>query len=222
MEAEEQSRHRSVKIAALVIMNRRIFKYLFVSIMIAVALLAGCKFGSRSSGTGEELGSEADREEAFHLIEDANENIKSIKVLYRNNNQKVDQLEAALKAGDLKKVKELADELSLAINDGYLFADSIIDKLEKAQGLDINPTWKRYLSLKQESLELQIRAFDYRRNSAVLFRDKAGSDDPATLKLARDTFKSNEENFKKYMADAEKVSKEADELRKASLNPKKR
>jgi hypothetical protein len=199
-------------------MNPQLFRYVAASVLVSAVLFAGCNFGSRSSGTGEELGSDADREQAFRLIEDANENIKSIKVLYRNNNQKVDQLETALKAGDLKKVKELADELSLAINDGYLFADSIIDKIEKAQALDINPTWKRYLSLKQESLELQIRAFDYRRNSAVLFRDKAGSEDPATLKLARDTFKTNEENFKKYMADAEKVSKEADELRKASMN----
>lgn len=192
---------------------------LICAVLIAALFAAGCSFGSRSTGPGgEDLGSEADRQKAAQLIEDANENIKGIKTLYRNNNQKVDQLEAALKAGDLKKVKELADELSLAINDGYLFADSIIDKLEKAQALDLNPTWKRYLSLKQESIELEIRAFDYRRNSAVLFRDKAGSEDPATLRLARDTFKKNEEGFKKYMADAEKVSKEADELRKASMN----
>ena len=122
-----------------------------------------------------------------------------------------------MKDGDLKRVKELADELSLAINDGYLFADSILSKIEEAQNLDINPTWKRYLALKQESLELQIRAFDYRKNSAELFRDKIGTEDQETLKLARDTFKKNEEGFKKYMAEAEKVSKEADDLRKASV-----
>jgi len=197
-------------------------RHLLFSLSVAALLVgAGCNLGSRSSGTGgEELGSEADREKAFHLIEDANENIKSIKVLYRQNNAKVDDLQAALKAGDQKKVKELSEELLLAMNDGYLFADSIVDKLEQAQGLDINQTWKRYLALKQESIELQIRAFDYRKSTAELFRDKVGSEDQATLKLARDTFKKNEESFKKYMADAEKVSKEADELRKESLRGK--
>ena len=196
------------------------FRHLLLLVSVAALLVsAGCKLGSRSSGAGgEDLGSEADREKAFRLIEDANENIKSIKVLYRQNNAKVDDLQAALKAGDQKKVKELSEELLLAMNDGYLFADSIMDKLEQAQALDINQTWKRYLALKQESIELQIRAFDYRKSTAELFRDKVGSEDQATLKLARDTFKKNEENFKKYMADAEKVSKEADELRKESMS----
>ena len=183
-------------------------QFLFSMSIAALLVSAGCNLGSRSSGPGgEEMGSEADREKAFHLIEDANENIKSIKVLYRQNNAKVDDLQAALKAGDQKKVKELSEELLLAMNDGYLFADSIVDKMEQAQALDINQTW----------IELQIRAFDYRKSTAELFRDKVGSEDQATLKLARDTFKKNEENFKKYMNDAEKVSKEADELRKESM-----
>ena len=195
------------------------FKKLVLVTSVAWLIAAGgCNLGSRSSGSGgSELGSEEDRQKAAQLIEDANQNIRSIKVLYRDNNLKVSQLEDALKAGDQKKVKELSEELLLAMNDGYLFADSIVDKIEQAQALDINPTWKRYLALKQESLELQIRAFDYRKSTAELFRDKVGSEDKATLKLARDTFKKNEENFKKYMSEAEKKSKEADELRKESL-----
>ena len=186
-------------------------------LLAGLATLAGCDFGSRTSRTGEELGSDDARQEAFRLVEDANQNIRSIKVLYRDNSRKISDLEAALKAGDLKKVKDLAEDLMLAINDGYLLADSIIAKLEAAQELDINSTWKRYLALKQESLELQIRAFDYRKNSAELFRDKIGAENQDTLKLARDTFKKNEEGFKKYMAEAETVSKEADEIRKSTM-----
>lgn len=196
----------------------RTTRFLLTSVaVLAAGLSLSCGLGSNRSRTGQELGSDAERQKAFELIEDANQNIKSIKVLYRNNNSKIKELEEALKAGDLKRVKELADELSLAINDGYLFADSILSKIEEAQTLDINPTWKRYLSLKQESLELQIRAFDYRKSSAELFRDKIGTEDQATLKLARDTFKKNEEGFKKYMDEAEKVSNEADELRKSTI-----
>lgn len=193
-------------------------KLLFVLVVLFAA--QACDLGARRSGGGEQLGSDEAREEAFRLVDDANQNIRSIKVLYRNNNAKIGDLEAALKAGDLKKVKELTDDLSLAINDGYIIADSILAKIQKAQTLDINPTWKQYLALKQQSLELQIRAFDQRKASAELFRDKIGSEDPETLKLARDAFKRNEEAFKKYMAEAEKVSKEADELRKASMNRK--
>lgn len=191
--------------------------FVALAIVVSLVITASCNLGRRTSRSGEELGSDADRQKAFEMIEDANQNIRSIKVLYRNNNSKIKDLEQALKDGDLKRVKDLADELSLAINDGYLFADSILAKIEEAQNLDINPTWKRYLALKQESLELQIRAFDYRKNSAELFRDKIGTEDQETLKLARDTFKKNEEGFKKYMAEAEKVSKEADDLRKAAV-----
>lgn len=187
------------------------------ALILAAALFSSCGFGGNRSRSGEELGSTADREKAFKLIEDANDKIKSIKKLYLYNNSKVKDVEAALKAGDLKKVRLLTDELSVAIDQGYLFAVDIMDKIEQAQNLDINPTWKRYLSLKQESLELEIKAFDYRKNSAELFRDKIGSEDEATLKLARDTFKKNEEGFKKYMSEAEKVSKEADDLRRSTL-----
>lgn len=194
-----------------------LFRTIFLVILIAVASLAACDLGSRTSRSGEDLGPEDARQNAFRLVEDANQNIRAIKVLYRDNSAKIADLEEALKAGDLTKVKRLSEELMLAINDGYLLADSIIAKLEEAQESDINPTWKRYLSLKQESLELQIRAFDYRKNSAELFRDKIGAENQETLKLARDTFKKNEEGFKKYMDEAEKVSKEADDLRKSTM-----
>lgn len=196
---------------------RGYFRIIVLLSMFASAFLSACDLGSRTSRSGEDLGPEAARQEAFTLVEDANQNIRAIKVLYRDNSAKVSDLEEALKAGDLAKVKKLSEELMLAINDGYLLADSIIAKLEEAQELDINPTWKRYLSLKQESLELQIRAFDYRKNSAELFRDKIGDENQETLKLARDTFKKNEEGFKKYMQEAEKVSKEADDLRKSTM-----
>lgn len=189
----------------------------FAAAILSALLFASCGIGSNRSRTGEELGTEADRQKAFQLIDDANEKIKNIKKLYLYNNSKIGELEQALKAGDLKRVKELADELSLAIDQGYLFGIDVMDKIEEAQSLDINSTWKRYLSLKEESLELQVRAFDYRKNSAQLFRDKIGTEDQATLKLARDTFRKNEEGFKKYMAEAEKVSKEADELRRSTI-----
>lgn len=191
----------------------------FVLTVGCLQYLTSCNLVGRGTG-GEELGSSSERRKAFELINDANTNIKSIKVLYRENNAKISELETALKEGNLKKVKRLADELSLAINDGYILAESVMDKIEKARSLNINITWKRYLDLKEESLKLQIRAFDYRRDSAKLFRDKIGSEDKATLKLARDTFSRNEEAFKKHMADAQKVSKEADEVRRESLRKK--
>ncbi|REJ76356.1 MAG: hypothetical protein DWQ47_12170 [Acidobacteria bacterium] len=188
------------------------------ALLVSIFLAGACDFGSGRSRSGQELGPDEDRREAAQLIEDANHNITSIKTLYRDNEDKITELKAALDKKDVKRVKELSEDLRLVLIDGYHFADSVKSKIDDALKLNINPTWKQYLRLKRESIQLQIDAFDYREKTAELFRDKLGSEDPAMLKLAAETFKKNEDEFNKNMAEAERISKEADELRRTTLN----
>jgi hypothetical protein len=196
-------------------MKRPILKIpVFLLLFIAALLsLPACNFSGSSSGGLDVFGSD-DTDAAFDLIVDANRNLSSIRVLYKENESKVNELKAALEKQDIEKVKKLTDDLSLIINDGYVFAESAKEKIEKAQRLNINQDWKDYLSLKESSLEMQINAFEFRRKSARLFRDKFGGNDKLQMAQAANTFKKNEENFEKYMKEAAELNKEADRLAK--------
>ncbi len=186
-------------------------KKILTIIAVSFFLMACGEDGSNGPGI---LSGSDETEAAVALIEDANSDLKRIRVLYRENNSRVTDLETALTNNEIEKVKKLTDDLSLVILDGYALAESAKEKLAKAQRLNINADFKYYLRMKEESLTLQIKAFDYRRDSAKLFRDKFGSNDQSAMLDAARKFKENEANFKKFMADATKVSEQADQLYK--------
>lgn len=204
-------------------MKRRNYNSIyFINLLLLLVCLTACKTTKNNSGdTDGFLGSSEDTAQAVELINDANNNLKRIKILYTQNNRKFDEFKQALANKDIEKVKKLADELQYAINDGYVLAESAKGSIAKTQELNLNQTFKEYLQLKEASLDMQIRAFDFRRQSAKLFRDKFGTDDTIQLKTAQETFKQNEEKFAKYMKDAEELSKQADNLAKESLKKKK-
>ncbi|MEZ5307262.1 MAG: hypothetical protein R2684_08975 [Pyrinomonadaceae bacterium] len=186
-----------------------------IILMLVFLVAASCDDKKRDGNEGM-FSSTSDRDEAVKLVEDANSELKRIRILYRENNSKVDELKKALAANDIAKVKRLADDLLVVIVDGYAFAETAREKLDDAQRLDINDDFKEYLRLKQESLRLQGKAFEYRKESAKLFRDRFGTDDKVTMSDAAKTFKDNEDNFEKSMAEAMKVSEEADKLYKTA------
>ena len=191
-----------------------------LAFVIAIAILFSlCGEGGNDSGPGL-LSLSDDREEAIELVSQANDELQRIRILYRENNAKVGELKAALAKQDVQTVKRLADTLHLVIIDGYAFAESAKEKLAKAQRKDIDDDWIYYLSLKEEVITLQIKAFDYRRDSAKLFRDRFGSSDKISMTEAARKFKENESNFEKYMAEAKKVSEKADQLYKDVNNRK--
>jgi len=193
--------------------------YILVLAVSLCLIIPSCETGGNTTGGG--FFSDGDREKAIKLIGDANLSLKRIKVLYRNNKSKVDDLKKAIKnKKDIKKVKELADDLSLIILDGYALAETAQENIEEAQDLKINDDWKEY-SLKAESLEMQIKAFDFRNASAKLLRDKFGGENKVEMQKAADTFKKNEEEFFKNLDKAKKLSNDADKLMRR-VNRKKR
>lgn len=185
----------------------------FLTLTFFTFTTQSCKLPGTSS-TPLDVFESDDTDQAIELIDEANRNLKSIRILYVQNNSKVGELTKALQAQDIEKVKKLTDDLSLTINDGYVFAESAKEKIAKAQTLNIDADWKDYLRLKEMSLDMQIKAFDFRRESAKLFRDKFGGADKLQMAQAADTFKKNEENFAKYIAQAEDLNKQADALAK--------
>ena len=184
-------------------------------LLLCCGLLAfsACKKVVQDADSGDSVDVEATAE-AVKLIADANDNLKRIKILYYNSRSKSAEFQKALENRDSEKVKKIADELSLMINDGYILAENAKKNISEAQEENINQMWREYLGLKETSLDLQIKAFGFQRESAELFSKKFGGENEAMLKLAQRKYIQNDENFKKYMEQAKKKNKEANDLAK--------
>lgn len=194
-----------------------------ISKVLLLGLLVFLCFGLTNCSTGNvddpdsddssvfDLRDDTDR--AIDLIHEANRNLKSIRVLYNKNNPKMNDLKNALNKKDIKTVKKITEELNLVIIDGYVLAENAKEKIDKAKNLGgINQEFREYLELKSESLDLQIKAFNYRRDTAKLFRDEFGTEDAKAMDAAKAKFIENEKKFAENIAAAEKKSNEADKM----------
>ena len=187
--------------------------YKTILILVVLSTVFSCNTGSALVDETDVFDAEATKE-ASQLIADANDNLKRIRVLYYNSRAKYNEFREALENRDSEKVKNLTTDLAQIINDGYILAENAKSKIAEAQEKDINEIWRRYLGLKEDSLDLQIKAFDFRKESVELFGNKFGTKDVAVLNLAKQKFLKNEESFNKYMDEAKKKNQEAVNLAK--------
>jgi len=182
-----------------------------VMVLCLCSVLANCKTEKRTADTIEVFDAD-DTAEASKLILDANDNLKRIRSLYHNSQAKYKEFRKALEDRDSEKVSKLSEELSLIINDGYILAENAKAKISEAQEKNVNSEWIEYLELKEASLDMQIKAFGFRRKSADLFGKEFGGDNKSQLEMAKRKFMQNEESFNKYMVEAKKKNKEANDL----------
>ncbi|MCS6874755.1 MAG: hypothetical protein N2Z23_04340 [Pyrinomonadaceae bacterium] len=186
--------------------------HLFSSLKIIVLtiLIVGCK----TNETGFALD---ETETAAKIVAEANEDLKLIRKLYKENEGKVEQIKQAIKDNKIEDVRRIADDLVYIINDGMALGESAIEKISKAEKMNINQAYKQYLELKRASLEKQIEAFEFRRQAAVLLRDSFGTKDKFIIEKAKSDFKDKEENFRKHMEIARQLSAEANQLAKEAM-----
>ncbi len=187
------------------------------SMLLCFAFSACNSVETDSNNAGVFDFSSDDTEKAIVLIQEANDELKRIKILYNENETALKQLREASKNQDIERIKEISNALVYVINDGFIFADSAKSKIDEAQQLNINPQFKDYLGLKEDSLDLQIEAFKFLHEAARLLRDSAGSQNKEELEKAKIIFKEKDENFKKKMEEAAQKSQQADELAKNAL-----
>jgi hypothetical protein len=181
-------------------------------------LIASCNNGETDSDNSSVFNfSSDDTETAIVLIQEANDELKRIKILYNENETALKELREASKNQDIARIRQISNELVYVINDGFIFAGSAKSKIDEAQQLNINPQFKDYLGLKEDSLDLQIEAFKFLHEAARIMRDSAGSQNKEEIEKARLTFKEKDDNFKKKMEEAAQKSLQADELAKNAL-----
>lgn len=193
---------------------------IFTIVLFCLAF-SSCKKAETSSDNSSILSfSSDDTEKAVALIQQANDELRRIKILYNENESDLKNLREATKNQDVAKIKQISNDLVYVINDGFIFADSAKSKIDEAQSLNINPQFKDYLGLKEDSLDLQIEAFKSLHEAARLMRDGAGSQNKEEIEAAKIAFKEKDDAFKKKMEEAKQKSVQADELAKAAMQEK--
>lgn len=199
-------------------MKRDFLTILFIFLL----LVLGCRKSETTtdSNSSSIFGPADQTEEAFGLVNDANTELKKIKVMYKENEEVKKELLEAMSNKEIDKVKKIADGLVIEINEGMNIGESAISKIEKAQELNINDTFKDYLSLKEQSLRKQLDAFKFRFDTAKYLRDNYGGRDKAEIEKAKATLKEQDENFQKYMQVAKEQTVKANKLYKDTMSQK--
>lgn len=192
-------------------------KKILICLLAIVLFLCSCKSSNRSSDGLDILGPADETSDAAKLVADANQDLTKIKVLYKENEGKREELKKALEANEADKVKKIADDVVYLIGDGAALAKTAVDKLDQAQDLNANDDYKEYLRLKEESLKRELEAFENYRQAARSLRDNYDPKNAQLRDKVKDEFKSRTENYQKLMEKARDFSNQANELAKEAL-----
>jgi hypothetical protein len=161
--------------------------------------------------------------EAAKLVQDANKDLKQIKMLYETNEGEADkpgkrqQLKQALEANDAAQVRKVADEVNFIIVDGMNFAKTAIEKIQQAQEMNINAEYKDYLNLKELALKKQVDAFEQYRQASRSLRDNYDPQNDAIRAKVKIEFDDRTDKYRKLMEDARDFSSQANELAKDAI-----
>ena len=185
-----------------------------LAFLLFCVLLSSCNKGNSESS--DLLSFSDETTAAAQLVAEANEDLNKIKVKYKENEVKREDLRDAMKSNDSEKVKKVADDLVYLINDGMALGEDAIGKISKAQEMSINPDFKEYLNLKELSLQKQMEAFENYRQAARFLRDGYNPKDEKQRETVKAEFAKRDDNFHKIMDEAKDYSKQANDLAKES------
>ena len=191
--------------------RQNLLNILLICLLLCFFILA-CSNGEPS----ESLIFSDDTTAAAQLVVDANADLNKIKIVYKENEAKREELKEAMKDNDVEKVKAISNELNYLIIDGMALGESAINKIAQAQEMSINPDFKEYLHLKELSLRKQMDAFENYRQAARFLRDGYDPKDEKQRESIKKEFAVRDENFHKIMETAREYSKQANELAKES------
>lgn len=195
-------------------------KKILVTFLFFILIFSACGKKDSSSSSGLDIFNSDQKNEAAEIIKSANDDLKKVRVIYNNNQKRVDdELIPALTAKDITKAAEITNDLVIQINSGLVSADDAVKKIKEAEEMNINDTYKNYLRLKREALEKQIEAFELRRQVAQLM-SKSLSGDPSQANQAQSIFKEKEMQFFDLMEQGKGLSEEANQIYKDSLTQK--
>lgn len=154
---------------------------------------------------------------AAKLVQDANDDLTKIKKLYNDNEGKRLQLKKALEENDAEQVKKISDDVVYLINDGMDFAKSAVEKIQRAQEMEVNDDYREYLRLKEQALLKQIDAFEQYRQAARALRDNYDPKNDALRAKVKIEFDERSDKYRVLMEQARDHSSQANELAKEAI-----
>jgi hypothetical protein len=185
----------------------------FCAVFFVVSFNLACEKTPNSQGL-DILSLSDETAEAGQLIIEANKDLNKIKVLYKENEGKREEIKKAMEANDAEAVRKISDDVVYLINDGMSAGKDAIAKIQKAQEMAINQDYSDYLRLKEDSLTRQLDAFENYRQAAIALRNNYDPKDKAMREKIKEEFKNRSENYRRIMESARDYSKRANELAK--------
>jgi hypothetical protein len=180
-----------------------------------VVFSAGCRTSGGSGGF--EILSSDETPEAAKLVQEANAELKKIKVLYDENENKRQELKNALESDNKEEVKKISDNVVQIINEGFDSGKAAVEKIQQAEDMKINDDYKEYLRLKESALMKQMEAFEQYRQAARTLRDNYDPKNAQQRDKVKADFTTRSENYQKIMEKARDYSNQANELYKDVL-----
>jgi hypothetical protein len=194
-------------------------KSILLGIVICCAIIS-CR-SSDGSGGFEILGPADETPEAGKIVQSANDDLKKIKVLYEENEDKRQELKSALEANSTAEVKKISDNVVQIINEGFDSGKAAVEKIQQAEDMKINDDYKEYLRLKESALLKQMEAFEQYRQAARSLRDNYDPKNAQLRDKVKADFTQRSENYQKIMEKARDYSNQANELYKETLKKQK-
>lgn len=202
---------RTIKNTLLILRN------LSFCLALTLALFSfSCQKTAKKSGGFDVPGFSDETADAGQMIVEANEDLTKIKILYKQNENKGEELKNALESDDAEQVRKISDEVVDLINDGTDAGKSAIKKIQAAQEMEINEDYRKYLSLKEESLTKQLEAFANYQQAAIALRDNYDPKNKLLREKIKEEFKRRSENYRIIMDKAKEYSARANEIAKES------
>ena len=171
------------------------------------------------AGASCKLGGNNGLDEANQLNRSAGEDIAEIEKIIQQNKNKEGEVTRALNLGQTDAAKKMMDDTITAIDRGLERGKSAAGKLESASKLDIDSAIKEYLSLRAQSVNKAIEAFQELRKGIVSFRDATGSTDKALVAKAKNDIQQSSQAFDALISEEQRLEGKADEI--ARRNPDK-
>lgn len=197
-------------------------KKFFIKILLIAlpVLLIACGNDNSSSSSSSSIFTSDETAEAANIVKEANAKLIEIKKRFKENEPRLRELQTAMKEKKADKVREISDQLATEINLGTEQGNEAINKIRVAKDMNINSDYKDYLSLKLDSLNKYIEAFEQRRQAALLLYNNYDPKDTAKREKTVIEFKQKEEKFMEIMEEARKSSESANMLAIETLRRK--
>lgn len=193
----------------------------FIKILLVLPIFFFACSEKKDSSGGLDIFTSDDTEEAVKLVDEANEKLKEIKLILKENESRLEDLKTAMGAKDSAKVKTLSGELADEIKIGTQLGQQALGKIDEAQALNINEDFRNYLGLKARSLLKYAEAYNERRQLAELLRDNYDPNNAEQRKFVAAEFERKEVVFLEIMKDAGDLSRQANQLAKDANSKKK-